>query len=114
MHGANISHTDIKCTLHECSLVTLTLNSLFIRAGKFWFVYTEVGKETGFLVCSVKEEDGLTPPLHDWQYYNAGGGKWESDSTMICSREVSPPCREVRVCKLACLILIWIKLIERR
>ena len=73
-----------------------------------------MGKETGFLVCSVKEEDGLTPPLHDWQYYNAGGGKWESDPTMICSREVSPACIGVRVDRLARLIDIWIKLIERR
>ena len=83
--------------------MTLTLNSLFIRAGKFWFVYTEVGKETGFLVCSVKEEDGLTPPLHGWQYWD--GGKWMSDPTMVCSREVLPPCTEVRVDKLARLTL---------
>ena len=86
-----------------CEIVTLTLNSLFIRAGKFWFVYTEVGKETGFLVCSVKEEDGLTPPLHGWQYWD--GDKWESDPTMVCSREVLPPCTEVRVDKLARLTL---------
>ena len=81
----------------------LTLNSLFIRAGKFWFVYTEVGKETGFLACSVKEEDQLTPPLHGWQYWD--GGKWESDPMLVCNREVSSPCREVRVGKLARLTL---------
>ena len=42
-----------------------------------------------------REEDRLTPPLHGWQYW--GGGKWESDPTMVCSRQVSPACREVIV-----------------
>ena len=94
----------LNCTLHECSLVTLTLNSLFIRAGEFWWVFNEVGKEFGGLKAKVvREEDRLTPPLHGWQYWD--GGKWESDPTMLCSREVSSPCREVRVDKLARLTL---------
>ena len=82
----------------------LTLNSLFIRAGEFWWVWTEVGMENGKLKAKVvSEEDQLTPPLHGWQYSN--GNKWESDPTLVCSREVSSPCREVRVDKLARLTL---------
>ena len=64
-----------------------------------------MGKETGWLKAKVEwEEDQLTPPLHGWQYF-VGGGKWESDPTMVCSREVLPPCTEVRVDKLARLTL---------
>ena len=63
-----------------------------------------MGKETGTLRAKVeREEDRLTPPLHGWKYL--GDGKWESDPTMVCSREVSDPCREVRVGKLARLTL---------
>ena len=84
--------------------MTLTLNSLFIRAGEFWWVSTEVGKKAGWLRAKVeREEDQLTPPLHGWQYWD--GGKWMSDPTMVCSREVLPPCTEVRVDKLARLTL---------
>jgi len=66
------------------------------RAGEFWRVSTEVGKKGGAMKSKVvREEDQLTPPLHGWEYW--GGGKWESDPTLVCSREVSDPCREVRV-----------------
>ena len=54
-----------------------------------------------------REEDQLTPPLHGWQYWD--GRRFESDPTLVCSREVSSPCREVRVDKLARLsLLFWI------
>ena len=97
--------------------MTLTLNSLFIRVGEFWRVSDEVRKEFGDLRAEVeRKEDQLTPPLHGWQYWDGGKmqsdfdgvNKWESDPTLVCSREVSDPCREVRVDKLARLIVIWI------
>ena len=65
----------------------------------------EVGKKDGWLKAKVvREEDRLTPPLHGWQYY-VGDNKYQSDPTLVCSREVSDPCREVRVDKLARLTL---------
>ena len=82
--------------------MTLTLN--YLRAGEFWRVSKEVGKEGGSLKAKVEREDQLTPPLHGWQHHD-DGGKWVSDPTMVCSREVSSPCREVRVGKLARLTL---------
>ena len=89
--------------------MTPTLNSLFIRAGEFWFVSNEVGEEDGDMRSKVvREEDRVTPPLHGWQYWNRFDGKWKSDKTLLCSREVSSACREVRVDKLARLIVIWI------
>ena len=75
--------------------MTLTLNSLFIRAGEFWWVNDKVGEEVGLLKAKVGEADKLLPPVNGWEYL--GGGKWESDSTMICSRQLSPVCREVIV-----------------
>ena len=85
----------------------MTLNSLFIRVGEFWWVSDEVGAEGGYMKSKVvSEEDQLTPPLHGWQY-TVDGGKMESDPTMVCSREVSSPCREVRVVKLARLTLLF-------
>ena len=74
--------------------------SLKIRAGEFWWVSDEVGKEISGLKSKVVwEEDQLTPPLHGWQYYvSADGGKWNSDPALVCSREV-------RVGKLAGLTL---------
>ena len=63
-----------------------------------------MGEKTGWLKAKVvREEDQLTPPLHGWQYYD--GDKWVSDPTLVCNREVSAPCREVRVDKLARLSL---------
>ena len=78
--------------------------SLLIRAGEFWFVSNEVGKkaeddelkETGWLKAKVvREEDKWTPPQKEWEY--SDGGKWESDPTLECSRQVLPSCTEVIV-----------------
>ena len=67
-------------------------------------VSNEAGLNTGWLKSKVvREEDRLTPPLHGWQYFV--GGRWMSDPTLLCSREVSSPCTEVRVDKLARLIV---------
>ena len=70
---------------------------LLIRAGNFWRVYDEVGKEISWLrVKVVSEEDKLIPPLKGWQHVDFGKN-WESDPTLECSREVSTTCREVVV-----------------
>merc|ERR1712130_761045 len=54
-----------------------------------------VGKEDGELRAKVvREEDQVRPPMHGWQFY-AGG--WESDLTLEWSREVSTPCKKVKV-----------------
>ena len=56
MHAANTSHTNFKC-----SLLTLPLNSLFIRAGEFWWIFSEVGKKIGELKSKVvRREDEVT------------------------------------------------------
>ena len=69
--------------------------SLLIRVGDFWWVYDKVGEEAGWLRAKVVTElDQLRPPLKGWEYL---GDKWESDPTLECSREVSPPCTEVIV-----------------
>ena len=103
--GTLVAWCKHKCTLHECSLVTLTLNSLFFRTfDDFWWVSTEVGKKAGVLMSKGDWNDRLAPPLHGWQYLS--GGKMHSDPSMVCSREVSLACREVRVDKLARLICI--------
>ena len=57
-----------------------------------------MGKEVGALKAKVGEaDDKLLPPVSGWEfyYYAAGGYKWESDLSMVCSREVSAVCREV-------------------
>ena len=71
--------------------------SLLIRAGDFWWVNKEVGKEEfGRLRAKgVTKLDELRPPLKGWE--NWTGDKWVSDPTMECSREVSPPCAEIIV-----------------
>ena len=79
-----------------CSTVLLTALSLLIRVGDYWSVWKEVGKEVGELKAKVGEADKLLPPVNGWEYL-ADGGKWESDPTMVCSRQVSPVCREVIV-----------------
>ena len=28
------------------------------------------------------------PPVRGWEYHAGGDGKWESDPTMVCSREI--------------------------
>ena len=71
--------------------------SLLIRVGDFWYVSIEVGKEGGGLKAKVVTGlDKLRPPLNGWEY-SLGGGKWESDPTFECSKDVSPPCTEVIV-----------------
>ena len=69
--------------------------SLFIRAGNFWYVSDQLGEEAGFLRAKVGEADQLLPPVKGWEFY--GGGKWDSDPTLECSRELSPACREITV-----------------
>ena len=52
----------------------------------------EVGKETGGLRAKVVSDKNQLdqPPLKGWQYYDGDNYKWESDTTMVCSRQVSP------------------------
>ena len=78
-------------------LATTTDLSLLLRAGDFWYLSEELGKESG---CWLKakaetEEDKKMPPVQGWQY--ADGGKWQSDPTLKASRQVSKPCSEVLV-----------------
>ena len=49
-----------------------------------------------FLRVKVGEEDQLVLPVNGWQV-NYGGGKWSSDPTLECSRDLSEPCREIVV-----------------
>ena len=70
--------------------------SHFIRAGDFWYVNDEVGKEAGFLSAYlVTEEDKQTPPMKRWTYWD--GSKWHSDPKVVCSREVTLACSEIIV-----------------
>ena len=73
---------------------------LIIRVGDFWHVNTKVGEKGRHLKAKVVTKKDLNldllPPLIGWQYH-VSGGKWESDPTMECSREVSPPCTEIIV-----------------
>ena len=79
--------------------------SLLIRAGDFWRVSDEVGKEAGLMKAKVVwKEDQLMPPVNGWEYWD--GGKWESDPTLVCSREVSPVCKEVRIESVAVSLFI--------
>ena len=71
--------------------------SLLIRVGDFWRVSDEVGKEACWLQAKVvTEEDKQMPPVKGWTYH-VDGGKWESDPTLECSREVTPACSEIIV-----------------
>ena len=71
--------------------------SLPIRVGDDWWVSSTVGKEAGYLMAEVvKEEDKLMPPVKGWQY-GIVGGFFDSDPTLVCSREVSTACREIVV-----------------
>ena len=77
-------------------LATPTDLSLLLRAGDFWWVSDELGKESGWLRAKVEtEEDKKMPPVQGWQYYD--GSKWQSDPTLEASRQVSKPCSEVLV-----------------
>ena len=78
-----------------CFTVPLTALSLLIRVGDYWRVSSKVGREGGFLKAKVREADKLLPPVNGWEY--SGGGKYQSDPTMVCSRQVSSACREVIV-----------------
>ena len=72
--------------------------SLFIRAGKYWWVSSKVGRKDGlFRPCYLRterqtDEDKMMPPVKGWQY-----GWWEADPTLEASRQVSKPCSEVLV-----------------
>ena len=73
-----------------------TLNSLLIRVGDFWRVWKEVCKEKGVLKRKVVTElDELIPPLQGWEHL--AGGKWVSDPTFECSREISSICSKIIV-----------------
>ena len=70
--------------------------SLLIRAGNFWYVNIEVGKEGGWMKAKVvTEEDKQMPPVKGWTYWD--GNKDQSDPTLECSREVTPACSEIVV-----------------
>ena len=65
----------------------------------------EVGEENGFMKAKVVwKEDQLMPPVNGWEYWD--GGKWESDPTLVCSREVSPVCKEVRIESVALSLFV--------
>ena len=72
--------------------------SLFIRAGKYWWVSSKLGRKDGlFSTCYLRterqtDEDKMMPPVNGWQY-----GWWEADPTLEASRQVSKPCSEVLV-----------------
>ena len=66
----------------------------------------EVGEENGFMKAKVVwKEDQLMPPVNGWEHH-VGGGKWESDPTLVCSREVSPVCKEVRIESVAVSLFV--------
>ena len=44
----------------------------------------------------MENNEDLLPPVLGWTYAD-GKGKWLSDSTLVCSREVSTACKEVVV-----------------
>ena len=69
--------------------------SLIIRAGGFWLVNDELGKLEGWLRAKVESEVDQ-PPEKGWQYVDVDG-EWQFDTSLVCSREVSKPCSEVRV-----------------
>ena len=70
---------------------------LIIRTGDYWWVWTRVGEQTGFLRAKVEEADQLVPPVNGWQFKEQHGTKWSSDGTLECSWEVSEPCKEIVV-----------------
>ena len=77
-------------------LATPTDLSLLLRAGDFWWVNDELGKEEGWMKAKVEtEEDKKMPPVQGWQY--SDDSNWQSDPTLEASRQVSKPCSEVLV-----------------
>ena len=72
----------------------ITALSLLIRVGDCWWVWSKVGKKDGWLKAKVGEaDDKLLPPVSGWEFHD--WSKWQSDPSMVCSREVSAVCREV-------------------
>ena len=70
--------------------------SLLIRAGDFWWVGSKVGKKGDWLKAKVvTEEDKQMPPVKGWTYWDKR--EWESDPTLVCSREVTPACSKIIV-----------------
>ena len=66
----------------------------------------EVGKKVGAMKAKVvRKEDQLMPPVNGWEHH-VGGGKWESDPTLVCNREVSPVCKEVRIESVAVSLFV--------
>ena len=56
----------------------------------------EVGKEAGWLRAKVvTEENKQMPPVKGWTYY--GKDNWLWDTTLECSREVTPACSKIVV-----------------
>ena len=72
-----------------CFTVLLTALSLLIRVGDYWWVDDKVGEEDGSLKAKVGEADKLLPPVNGWEY-RAGGFNYQSDPTMVCSRQALP------------------------
>ena len=59
-------------------------------------VSKELGSETCWLKVKVTtNEDKRTPPSIGWKYL--GGGKWQSDPTLVCSSKLTSVCSEVFV-----------------
>ena len=69
---------------------------LHIRYGTNWEVVTKLGKEYGRgLMAQAGEAEQLFPPVSGWSYFNRSS--WLPHPSLECSREVSPPCKEIRV-----------------
>ena len=89
----SISQTNISVRLNTSA----NLNSLFIRAGEFWWISSEVGKEGGKMKAKVgKKEETNVPPIKGWQFA-ISEGNWRPDPKMECSRQLSEACSEIRV-----------------
>ena len=92
-----------------------TALSLLIRAGTTWYVGSEVGKYEGWLKARA---DQAFPPTRGWSYWdgsnwlqgpnfetqiewlfnqNNDGPSWRPVPSLECSRELSTPCKEIRV-----------------
>ena len=53
------------------------------------------GETCGMKVKVTTNEDKRKPPVTGWQYF--GGGKWQSDPTLVCSSKLTSVCSEVFV-----------------
>ena len=79
---------------------------LLIRVDDIWYVNDVLGKEWGWLQAKVVvEEDEQAPPVKGWKYRKGWkwrmeyrpGDKYQSDQTLVCSREITPGCSEIIV-----------------